>query len=233
MSATCHGDSSSFALSGRRRADTVISLPMFPRLCCAVLLLWVPAAAAAPRTFTIDAAESSATAHVGKTGIASFAGHEHNILAQTIQGEVLLDLEDISRSSVDLIVSARTLKVSEQGEPAGDAPQVEKAMRGPDVLDVARHGIIHFASTGVSGKQTAPGVWDLTLLGELSLHGVAKTFKVPIRLELGGDKLTVVGRMIVKLTEFGIEPTSAAGGLVKVENDVQVVFRIAAKAGQP
>jgi len=29
----------------------------------------------------------------------------------------------------------------------------------------------------------------------------------------------------VKLTDFGIEPTSAAGGLVKVENDVPLDFR--------
>jgi len=39
---------------------------------------------------------------------------------------VVLDLEELSRSSVDLIVNARSLTVSEEGEPEGDAPKVSK-----------------------------------------------------------------------------------------------------------
>src|SRR5437764_83838 len=88
---------------------------------------WVAyASVAAPRTFVIDGNASSATAHVGKTGIGSFAGHEHTVVAQTIQGEVVLDPEELSRSSVDLIVNARSLRVGEEGEPEGDAPKVQQ-----------------------------------------------------------------------------------------------------------
>src|SRR5207244_13399405 len=166
---------------------------MTPRLTSVLILLWIPAAAAAPRTFVIDGNTSSATAHVGKTGIGSFAGHEHNVVAQTIQGEVVLDVEDLSRSSVDLIVDARSLKVSEQGEPEGDGPKVQQAMRGPGVLDVARFSTIHFGSTRVTGKETAAGSYDLTIAGELSLHGVAKPFTVPVHLELRGEGLTASG----------------------------------------
>src|SRR5882762_4847621 len=119
---------------------------MTARIFCVMIAAWIPAAVAAPRTFAIDGNASSASAHVGKTGIGSFAGHEHNVLAQTIQGEVVLDLEDLSRSSVDLIVNSRSLKISDEGEPKGDAPKVQEAMRGPSVLDVARFATIHFRS---------------------------------------------------------------------------------------
>ncbi len=202
---------------------------MIARLSSALILLWIPAVAAASRTFAIDGNKSSATAHVGKTGIGSFAGHEHTVVAQTIQGEVVLDLEGLSRSSVDLIVDARSLKVSEQGEPDGDAPRVQQAMRGPDVLDVARHSTIHFRSTEVTGKQTAPGSFDLTIAGELSLHGIVKPFTVPVHLEVRGETLTASGKMVVKQTDFGIEPTTAAGGLVRVEDQVALTFRIEAR----
>src|SRR5947209_3536205 len=92
-------------------------------------------ARAAPRTFTIDAKVSTATAHVGKTGIGSFAGHEHNVVAKDVQGEIMLDATDLAASAVDLIVPTRSLTVSPEGEPDGDAPKVEQAMRGPSVLD--------------------------------------------------------------------------------------------------
>jgi polyisoprenoid-binding protein YceI len=203
------------------------------KLASALLLLWIPAAAAAPRTFAIDGNASSATAHVGKTGIGSFAGHEHTVVAQTIQGEVVLDLEELSRSSVDLVVSARSLRVSEQGEPDGDGPKVTQAMRGPDVLDVARYSTIHFRSTGVTGKQVAPDSYDLTVAGELSLHGIVKSLTVPIHLEVRGGTLTAAGKLVVKQTDFGIEPTTAAGGLVRVEDEVALTIRIEARAARP
>ena len=41
---------------------------------------------AALRTFSIDGSASTATAHVGKTGIVGFAGHEHVVVARNIQG---------------------------------------------------------------------------------------------------------------------------------------------------
>lgn len=203
------------------------------RLCAALMVSWTAAAAAAPRTFVIDGNTSSAAAHVGKTGIGSFAGHEHAVVAQTIQGEVVLDLEQLSQSSVDLIVDTRSLKVSEQGEPAGDAPQVQQVMRGPGVLDVARFSTIHFGSTAVTGKQAGPGSYDLTVEGELSLHGIVKTLTLPVHLEVRAETLTASGKLVLKQTDFGIEPTTAAGGLVKVEDEVALTFRMEARAAKP
>jgi len=203
---------------------------MTARICCLLIASWIPAAAAAPRTFSVDGSASSASAHVGKTGIGSFAGHDHTVLAQGIQGEVVLDPEQLSRSSVDVVVNARSLKISEEGEPQGDPPKVQRAMRGSKVLDVGRYGTIHFRSVEVAGKQVAPSSYDLTVVGELSLHGVTKAFTVPVRVDVRGDTLNATGKMVVKQTDFGIEPTTAAGGLVKVEDEVPLSFRIAARA---
>lgn len=193
-------------------------------------LCFSAAAGAEPRTFYIDGNRSTASARVGKTGIASFAGHDHTVAARVIQGEVVFDPAALSSSSVDLIVSTRSLVVSEKGEPEGDAPKVQDAMRSPGVLDVARFPTIHFRSTQVSGRQTARDSYELTLQGALSLHGVEKMFSVPVRLTVRGDTLAAAGKLSVKQTDFGIEPTSAAGGLVRVEDDVSLTFDIAARS---
>jgi polyisoprenoid-binding protein YceI len=200
-------------------------------LICALVLLSSAPVAAAPRTFTVDSNASDIRIRVGKTGIASFAGHDHEVVARSLQGEVAADFEDLSRSSVDIVVNALALSVVAKGEPEGDAPKVEQAMKGRDVLDARRYPGIVFHSRKVSGKHLSEATFALTVEGELSLHGVTRPIAVPLQVELRGDALAASGKLVVKQSDFGIEPTSAAGGLVKVEDEVTLTFRIVARAG--
>jgi polyisoprenoid-binding protein YceI len=199
------------------------------------LLLLVPAAlSAAPRTFAIDGNASTAKAHVGKTGIGGFAGHEHNVIAGSLQGEVQFDPQNLEASAVDLIVVTRKLRVSEQGEPEGDAAKVEERMRGPEVLNVPRFPTIHFRSTRVYGQLLSPNTYELRIIGELSMHGMTKQLPVPVQLHVLPDgSLLAEGELAVQQTDFGIEPTTVAGGLVKVENEVTLTFHIAARPQGP
>jgi polyisoprenoid-binding protein YceI len=197
-----------------------------------LILAWVPCAAAATRTFAVDSSASSVMVHVGKTGVGSFAGHEHDVAAPALRGQVVADLEDLPRSSVDIEANARAMRVTGD-EPAQDARKVQQTMSGAKVLDVGRFPIIRFRSREVTGKRVSPDRYDLSVAGELSLHGATKPMTVPIQLEVRGDMLTGTGKMAVKQTDFGIEPVSAGGGLVKVEDAVTVSFRIVAKAVAP
>ena len=81
-----------------------------------------------------------------------------------------------------------------------------------------------------SGLRSACCAPALNVSGDLTLHGVTRPVTLPIQLEQKGDMLTAAGKMTVKQTDYGIEPTSAAGGLVKVENEVVLSFHITAKA---
>jgi polyisoprenoid-binding protein YceI len=201
------------------------------RFCALSLLLWSGRAAAATRTFAIDSNASTVRIHVGKTGIGSFAGHEHEVVARSVQGEVVADFEDLSRSSVEVLINATSLTVVPEGEPEGDAPKVEREMKGPHVLRATRFPSIRFRSRQVTGKQLPAGSYVLTVAGDLSLHGVVRPIVVPVQIELRGEVLTGMGKLMVKQTDFGIEPTTAGGGLVKVEDEVTVTFGIVARAG--
>ena len=103
-----------------------------------MLLAWIPAAAAAPRTFSIDGSKSSASAHVGKTGIGSFAGHEHTVVAQTIQGEVVLDREQISREATFEALDVDSLDLVELAQIVEDEFGV--ALGADDVKDLKTVG---------------------------------------------------------------------------------------------
>jgi len=167
--------------------------------------------------------------HVGKTGIGSFAGHDHDAVAQAVAGEVIADFDEMSRSSLDVSVEAKSLKITDRDESAEDIHKIEQTMLSPEVLDVARFPTIRFRSRAVTGTQISPGVYVGAVAGELTLHGTTKPATVPLQLELRDDTLTAKGKMIVKQTDFGMEPISVAGGLVKVEDEVTVSFKIVAR----
>jgi len=205
---------------------------MIARLSFALTLLSLDPALAAARTFSLDPTASSVQAHVGKTGIGSFAGHEHLILAPSLQGDVNADLDDLPKSTVEVLVNARAMTVSEEGEPKGDAPKVQQAMRGPNVLNVARFPLIRFRSREVSGKKISATSYDVRVQGELSLHGMVKPIVLPLKVEVQGDTLTADGKISLKQSEFGITPTTAAGGLVQVEDEVPVTLHIVARVGR-
>ena len=199
-------------------------------LCFALLLPCFESSAAATRTFIVDSKVSSVRVHVGKTGIGSFAGHEHEIVARSVKGEVAADFADLSQSSVDIIVDATTLAVVPEGEPEGDAPQVERAMKDASVLGTDKYPTIRFRSRRVTAGQVSPRSQELAVVGDLSLHGAVRPVAVLLRLEYADDALRGTGKLVVKQTDFGIEPTSAAGGLVRVEDEVTVAFNIVARA---
>ena len=183
-------------------------------------------ASAAPRTYVIDAAASAVRIHVGKSGVFGFAGHTHDVLAERFEGRVEADTEDLARSSVELSFEASGLKVSAEGEPAGDVPKVQDVMSGPKVLDVTRFPAIRFRSQRISGRRVAEGVYELQVTGELSLHGVVRTVTVPVRVELAGNTLTASGKTTLGQRAFGIEPVSAGGGTVKVKNELGIEFKL-------
>jgi polyisoprenoid-binding protein YceI len=201
---------------------------MIARLTVALMLLSVPAFAAS-RRFAIEEKASRIQLHVGKTGIGSFAGHEHNIFAPQMLGEVNADFDDLPRSSVEVTINARTMTVSEEGEPKGDAPKVQQAMRGPNVLNVQRFPVIRFRSQKVTGKRLSASSYEMQVQGELSLHGTVKPMVLPLKVEVQGDTLTADGKTTIKQSDFGIKPTTAAGGLVQVEDEVPVTFHIVAR----
>jgi len=184
---------------------------------------------AAPRTYVVDAAASSVRIHVGKSGAFSFAGHKHEVVAPALSGEVTADPVDLGASSVSLTFEAGALKVLPEGEPAGDPPKVEEAMRGPKVLDAAQFPKVTFKTQRVTGRETGGGAYDLELAGEIGLHGVTRPVTLPVHVEVAGDSLTASGKTVLRHDQFGMQPVSVAGGSVKVKNEIEVEYRIVAR----
>jgi polyisoprenoid-binding protein YceI len=161
--------------------------------------------------------------HVGKAGAFGFAGHPHDVEAP-VTGSVSVDRSDLSRSEVRLEFDSASLRVTGEGEPAQDVPEVQRVMLSERVLDAKRYPKIVFQSRRIATTSSSAPTLNLSVEGDLSLHGVTKPIVVPVRVTSRDGSFTVEGTATLKQTDFGIQPVTAAGGTVRVKDALDITF---------
>jgi polyisoprenoid-binding protein YceI len=183
-----------------------------------------------PTVLTIDAADSRVVIEVGKAGLFGFAGHAHEVTAADLHGEVRVDEADLSRSSVALDFGAAALRVTGKDEPPADVGEVQRVMLSDRVLDAARFPAISFRSKRVSVTARKATTVDLLIEGELTLHGTTRpvTLRASAAFDAGG-LLTVRGSCPLMQSEFGMVPVTAAGGAIRVRDQVDIQFVVRAR----
>ncbi|MBK7874663.1 MAG: YceI family protein [Planctomycetes bacterium] len=182
--------------------------------------------------YALDPAKSSLLVRTGSAGLFSAFGHDHELGAKTFSAHFDVDERDVFRSKVAFTVDATSFHVVDK-ESADDAKEIEANMNN-GVLESARFPKIEFASTGLALRQGEPAERGLaafagkevevTLTGELTLHGQKRTVRIPGKLKLERDLLRVRGEFALKQTDYGMTPYSAVGGAVKVEDKLRVVY---------
>ena len=160
----------------------------------------------------IDTQKSTLTIHVGKTGVFSGLGHEHEVRAPIQSGVA----DTGSHAAVEIHVDARALRVIDKSESEKDRAEVQKTMLGPEVLDSERYHEIVFKST--TAEATDQGQW--TLHGTLTLRGQTRPVTIHVTLKNG----QYTGETTVKQTDFGITPPGKAG--VRAKDEVRIAFDV-------
>lgn len=162
---------------------------------------------------SIDSRNSKLIVRVYKAGLFSAFGDNHEVGAPISEGVV-----DEAAARVSFVVDARGMKVLDPQLSADKRRQVQERMLGPDVLDTARFPTIKFESTSV--ERAGPG--RLLVRGQLLLHGVARPVVANVRIENG----RYLGSSTLKQRDFGITPVNAAGGTIKVKDELTIEFDI-------
>ena len=182
------------------------------RIVCLAAASLVCALSVSAQQHNIDTQKSTLTIHVGKSGIFSGLGHEHEVRALIHSGTA----DSGSHLAVEVRVDARELRVIDKGDSEKDRAEVQRTMLGPEVLDSADHPDIVFKST--SAEPSGEGRW--TLRGNLTLRGQRRP--VTVQVTLKADRYT--GEATVKQTDFGIKPPGKAG--VKAKDEVRIEFDV-------
>jgi polyisoprenoid-binding protein YceI len=196
----------------------------------ATIAVWLLAQSAAPTglgptVLTIDGSNSQVVILVGKAGMLSFAGHAHEVVAPAVHGRVTFDPMDWPHASVSLEFDAAALRVTGKGESASDVPAVQRAMLSDQVLDVTRFPEIGFQSRHVSVALHGASAADVAIEGDMTLHGTTRpmTIRASATMDAAGC-VTAKGSFTLKQTDFGMVPVTAAGGTIRVKDNLDIQF---------
>jgi polyisoprenoid-binding protein YceI len=158
----------------------------------------------------------------GKAGLFGAFGHKHRIRATEFDGTIVYDSDNPFRSSIEIVLQTASLVVVPEGADEKDGPKVERAMR-ESVLPPDQYPTIEFGSRIVTAIDDG-----VQVVGDLVIAERARPVAVDVTVAQSGDTLRATGTFSVKQTDFGIKPYSAAGGTIKVADEVTFDFEAVA-----
>jgi polyisoprenoid-binding protein YceI len=176
----------------------------------------------------IDAKGSTFMVRAFATGLLSSFGHNPTVAIPDFQGEVQFASEALDDASVRLVIRAASLTVTDDIS-SKDRQEIERRMND-EVLETDGFEEIVYECPKVSSVQKiSDGQYAVTLNGELSLHGVTQTQPVSARVTIKGETLRAAGDFSIRQSAYDIRPVSAAGGTVKLKDELKVSFDITAR----
>jgi len=72
---------------------------------------------------------------------------------------------------------------------------------------------------------------DLTITGDLTLHGVTKSVEIPAQAQLVGDTMQVAGSLTFPLSDFEISPPNVGGFILSIAEEGTLEFLVTFSKG--
>ena len=168
-------------------------------------------------TYKIDPRHSSAGFGVTHLMISTVRGVFHGV-----NGTIVWDDTDPSKSTVDVTIDATTVDTQESGR--------DNDLKSPNFFDVAKFPVITFKSAKV--EPAGPG--KLKVTGDLTIHGVTKQVvleasapKTPIKDPWGMTRTAASGSTKVNRKDFGLLwNKNLDGGGVMIGDDVDITLDV-------
>jgi len=178
---------------------------------------------AAIADYLIDPGISRFTVRAFAGGLLSGLGHNPVIGIRDFSGEARWDPAAPQQASLRLRIRAESLTV-ENDTSDKDRREMERAMQ-QEVLETASYPEIVFESSAASMN----GNGRVQIDGNLTLHGVTRSQRVPAQLAVTGDILRAFGEFSVRQTDYRIKLASVAGGALKLKDELKFTFDIVAR----
>jgi hypothetical protein len=188
-------------------------------------------ARAGGQVIRLDPAASSLRIYVFRGGRAGKLGHNHVLSAPRFTGLFCLPASGAQDARFDLLFRLDALDIDNAAARAGlgsafasvvspEAIQgTREHMLGPANLQAAQFPTVYIHALKITGE-----VPRFAAQVQVVLHGVARTYEVPLAVEGLPAHLAVRGSLVLRQTDFGIAPFSVMNGLLAVEDAVVIDF---------
>ena len=179
--------------------------------------------------YAVDPHQSQAVIRVYRGGRLARFGHDHVVAARDIHGYALLPA-DIAAARADLYVLLDSLSVDEPAlraqaglDTTPSASDIEGTRRNmlDKSLEAQHHPVARLHLTRSEGAYPAP-----VLNAAITLHGVTRTYPVPVQMEITERSLRVRGHFALNQTDFAMVPYSLLGGALAVQDQVDIAFEL-------
>jgi polyisoprenoid-binding protein YceI len=175
----------------------------------------------------IDSARSLVVIEARRAGTLANLGHDHIVASHDVRGYVAPN-----DARADLYIRLDRLDVDEpdmRAQAGFDTQPSEAAIAGTREnmlrkFNAENHPYAVISVAGVDADAADPG-----LNASITLNGITRAMRIPVKIERAADQLTVTGHLTVAQTAFGITPYSILGGALQVQDQVDVRFAIRAR----
>jgi hypothetical protein len=164
-------------------------------------------------------------------------GHNHLIMSERVEGEILLR-EPLTATSFTLRVPLESFVVDDGAAraaaggdfaapvPAQDAEGTRRNMLGEKLLDAAHNPVMTLNSESISGE---PGSYVAQV--RVTLAAAGHVVPAPFTVTIGGDVLRAHASLHLKHADVGLQPFNVALGALKVRDDFEVELTLEARRG--
>jgi hypothetical protein len=190
------------------------------------------------KVFTLTPHDSVVRIYAFRAGRAARLGHNHVLSAPQFAGFFYLPSNGAASGRFDLVFRLDQLEVdnpayrSTLGAAFASviAPDAIESTRehllGADGLQADQFPFVRIHSLQVSGE--AP---KFAAKVQVDMHGHQLQMWVPLDVEGLPDRLSVSGSFVLHQTDFGVQPYSLLGGLLSVQDEVVLDFKLIGTSG--
>jgi polyisoprenoid-binding protein YceI len=182
------------------------------------------AAASGAAVYAVDPGASLITVTVRRAGLMARLGHDHVVASHTLAGYAApgAGRADVSFRADQMTVDEPQL-LRDAGIDTQPSPQAvegtRKNMLGP-VLEAQRYAMVTLHAQRLA---------DGRLRVAITLHGVTRWLELPAAIQVDASQVTARGTARLKQTDFGMTPFSVGGGLLAVQDELEISYHIVAR----
>ncbi|MGA3210585.1 MAG: YceI family protein [Terriglobales bacterium] len=177
--------------------------------------------------YAIQAKGSTFTVKAFATGLLSAFGHSPTISIPDFEGEILLNPDAVEQSSVRVVIHSASMTVIDDIREK-DRTEINRTMHQEVLESDGYPKIVYEGERFTASKMGAGQYWGV-LNGDLTLHGVTRNQAISVRVSVDGDTLRATGDFSIRQSDFEIKPVSAAGGTIKIKDELKLSFNISAR----
>lgn len=174
----------------------------------------------AQEVYRLDPTTSVIQIHLDTAGALGLMGHPHLIQTPIKQGSFVYYPSDPGKGSVEFVVDAKALQVTDPKRAAEERKEIEATMQSDRVLGIKQYPEIVFRSVKIEPLDRS----RLQITGNLNLRSQTHPVTVDATLEETGPRLKVTGSCQFKQTAFGMRPVTAGLGTVRVRDQMNISF---------